>query len=102
VLAEDAGVQLGGVDGVQLGRHVGCLLLGVGCDDVGVVCVRPGGGDVAFEQSADGHFGHILGLVGVALDFVEADVVFAVAGGGEVAGHVGGMGQWCCVVLLCP
>jgi hypothetical protein len=88
VLAEDAGEELGRVDGVQLGGYVRGLLLGVGRDDVGVVGVRPGGGDVALEQRADGHFGHILGLVRVALDFVEADVVFAVAGGGEVAGHV--------------
>jgi hypothetical protein len=102
VLAEDAGVQLGRVDGVQFGRHVGGLLLGVGCDDVGVVCVGPRGGDVALEQSADGHLGHILGLVCVALNLVEADVVLAVAGGREVAGHVGGMGQCYLAVLLCP
>ena len=106
VLAEDAGEQLGRVDGVQLGGHVGGLLLGVGRDDVGVVGVRPRGGDVAFEQRADGHFGHILGLVGVALDFVEADVILAVAGGGEVAGHVemlGSLSCWwfCCSVVNC-
>jgi hypothetical protein len=43
-----------------------------------------------------------LGLVGVALDFVEADVVFAVAGGGEVAGHVGCCWWfWFCVECCC-
>jgi hypothetical protein len=41
-----------------------------------------------------------LGLVGVALDFVETHVVFAVAGGGEVAWHIGGMG-WVCDVCGC-
>ena len=92
VLAEDGGEELWRVDGVELGGHVRGLLLGVGGDDVGVVGVGPRGGDVAFEKRADGHFGDILGLVGVALDFVEADVVFAIAGGGEVAGHdCGGM-----------
>jgi hypothetical protein len=79
VLAENAGEELGRVDGVELGGQVGSLLLSVGCDDVGVVCVRPRGGDIAFEQRADGHLGHVLGLVGVALDFVEANIVLAVA-----------------------
>lgn len=32
---------------------VGGLFLGVGGYDVGVVGVRPGGGDVAFEEGAD-------------------------------------------------
>jgi len=37
VVADDGGEVLGWVDGVLLCEDVGCLLLGVGCDDDGVV-----------------------------------------------------------------
>ena len=68
---------------MQFGHDVDCLLLGVGGDDVGVVGFGPGGGDVAFEEGADSHFGHVVGAVFVALGFEDADVVFAVAGVAE-------------------
>ena len=75
--------ELGRVDRVEFGHDVDGLFLRVGGDDVGVVCGGPGGGYVAFEEGADGHFGYGLGGVRIAVDFVEADVVFAVAGVGE-------------------
>lgn len=89
VFGEDAGEEFGGVDRVEFGHDVGRLLLGVGCYDVGVIGVCPRGRDVAFEHGADGHFSDGLGAIGVAVGFVEADVVFAVAGVGE-----GRHGDW--------
>lgn len=56
----------------------------------------PGAGDVAFEHGADGHFYDVLGSVGVAVDFVEADIVFAVFGSGE-DGH----DRWMCFGCSC-
>lgn len=84
--AEDGGEELRGVDGVLLRLDVGGVFDGVGGDDDAVVgdCVR--GLDLALEQAADGHLGDGLD-VAVLLDLVDADVVLAVAGGGEVGGH---------------
>lgn len=50
VLAEDAGVQLWGVDGVLLGLDVDCVFDGVCGDYDAVVCLGVSGGRRVSEQ----------------------------------------------------
>lgn len=106
VVADDGGEELRGLDGVLFGQDVAGLLLGVGCDDDGVVGfgVSVGGGivsqtlvrmfeeygwnirglDVALKEDADGHLDDILCAVIVALHLVQADVILAIAGVAEL------------------
>lgn len=84
--AEDGGEKLRGVDGVQLGGDEDCVLDGVGGDDDAVVALCVGDVDVALEEAADGHFGDGVDAGGgVAVGLEHADVVLAVAGGGDVS-----------------
>ena len=79
------GEELGRGHGVLLGEDVDCVLDGVCGDDDAVVGAGVGGGDVALEEAADCHLGDGLCVGGrVAVDFADADVVLAVAGGGDV------------------
>lgn len=65
-----------------LGEDVDGLLLRIGGNNVGVVGMGPGGSNVTFKQRADSHFGNRLTFRSrrVAMDFVEADIVFTIAG----------------------
>lgn len=88
--AEDGGEELRRVDGVLLGGDEDCVLDGVGGDDDAVVALCVGDVDVALEEAADGHFGDgVDARGGVAVCFEDADVFFAVAGGGDVSGSHG-------------
>lgn len=85
--AEDGGKQLRRVDGVLLGGDEDCVLDGVGGDDDAVVALCVGDVDVALEEAADGHFGDGVDAGGgVAVRLEDADIVLAVAGGGDVSG----------------
>lgn len=85
--AEDGGEELRGVDGVLLGGDEDGVLDGVGGDDDAVVALCVGDVDVALEEAADGHFGDGVDAGGgVAVGLEHADVVLAVAGGGDVSG----------------
>jgi hypothetical protein len=112
VLPQVAGVELGRVDGVLLGFDVDCVFDRVGCYNDAVVCFGVSEGfvswgelgmavayvsldlrclDLALEQAAHGHLSHgVDARLRVLLDFADADIVLAVAGGGE-SGHGGGI-----------
>ena len=81
VVGEYAAEQFGWVDRMLLGHDVCCLLHAVGGYDDAVVGLGVGCFDGAFEEDADGHFIDCLGFACfITDDFVEADVVFAIAG----------------------
>lgn len=85
--AEDGGEQLRWVDGVLLGGNEDCVLDGVGGDNDAVVALCVGDVDVALEEAADGHLGDGVDAGGgVPVRLEDADIVFAVAGGGDVCG----------------
>lgn len=67
-----------------LSHDVGGLFHCVGGHDDGVVGFGVGCFDGAFEEDTDGHFVDGMCFGGfIADDFVETDVVFAVAGSGD-------------------
>ena len=72
---------------MESGHDVGSLFLCVSGDDVGVVGFGPRSGDIAFDESADSHFCHILSSVGVAVDLVNTNVVFSIPGVAESWHH---------------
>ena len=90
VVGEDGAEELGRIDRVLLGHNVGCLFHAVGSHDDAVVGLGVGGFNFAFEENADGHFVDCVSFgCFVAVDFVKANVVFAVAGCRD-GGHGGG------------
>ena len=78
--AQDAGVQLRGVDGVLLGLDVDGVLDGVGSNHDAVVGLGVRGLDLALEKAADRHLGdRLLARLRILVDLVDADIVLAVA-----------------------
>ena len=95
VLAQDAGVQLGRVDGVLLGLDVDGVLDGVGSDNHAVVGLGVGSLDLALEKAADGHLGDglLAGLL-ILVDLVDTDIVLAVASSRKASHSVVVVGFW--------
>lgn len=85
MLAQERGKPFRWIDGMLLGHDEDGVFDGVGGDYDTVIGVRVRGGNVAFEQTANGHFGDTLeaGCL-VAIDFKKADIVLAIASGGHV------------------
>lgn len=84
--AEDGGEQLRWIDGVLLGGDKDCVLDGVGGDDDAVVALCVGDVDVALQEAANGHLGDGVDAGGgVTVSLEDADIVLAVAGGGDVS-----------------
>jgi len=83
VLANDGGKLLRRIDGVLLREDVGGLLLGIGCDYYRIVCLGVGGFNVSLKQDADSLLDDgVDARLRVLINFVQADVVLAVAGVG--------------------
>lgn len=79
--AEDAGVELRGVDGVLLRLDVDGVLDGVGGHDHTIVGLSVTGGDVALKEAGDSHFRHGLRAGrSVPVDLEYTDILLAVAG----------------------
>lgn len=87
VVAQDGGKELGRGDGVLLGEDEDGVLHCVCGDDDAVVGLCVGSLNVALEQDADDHFGDCVDArFAVAIRLEDADIVLAIAGGGD-GGH---------------